>query len=263
MTNTAVQNAYISIIRIVNDIEQTITEGTVPDVNGKTSARINQNGRYLVKIEANGYIAAKRDLEVKCDTSKCDKCQPTILVPLSPLLDPETIRLTLSWAEKPKDLDMFAYRRTWSDWSKSCLTYFSKKTDCETATLDLDNRKGGNNGAETITFHNVGSQQETVYMIFVQNYGYNPSAEEFKSSSAHLSITDGLVTSNVEMNARSYNGEKHWLAGCLKIVGTSYEFMPLNVFFNSQPDEEVPDMCLQSFGFEAPTTKDPWYKFWG
>ena len=87
--------------------------------------------------------------------------------------------------------------------------------------------------------------------------------QNFKSAAAHIQITDGLVNYNADMNADSYNGEKHLVAGCLKIVGNSYEFQPLNVFFNSQPDEEVPDMCLDSFGFQAPTTKRPWYNPWG
>ena len=263
MTNAAVEDASVSIIRLENDTEQFITEGSTPDENGLTTSRIIQNGKYLVKIESNGYIASKRDLEVNCDTTQCDDCNPSILVPISPLLEPDTMRLTLSWSEKPKDLDIYAYRRTWSDWSKSCLTSYRKKTACKTATLDLDNTQGGSKGAETITFQGVSNQQDTVYMIFVQNYGSYPSAEEFKSSSAHISFTDGLVSSNVDFDAASYNGEKNWVAGCLKIVGNSFEFLPLNVFFNTQPDEEVPDMCLDSFGFESPTTKKPWYKFWG
>ena len=262
MTNNVVPNASVTIIRIEEDTEETITEGGLSDEVGKTRSRIIQNGRYLVKIEADGYIAAKRDLEIKCKTSECDECKPKLLVALSPTLDPETIRITLSWVGMPNDLDFYVFRRTWSDWEDSCLTYYSKKTSCETATLDLDNRKGGDNGAETITFHNVGSQQDNVYMIFVQNYGYNPSPSEFKNSAAHITVTDGVVNSNADMSADSYNGEKHWVAGCLKIVGNSYEFQPLNVFFNSQPDEEVPDMCLDSFGFPAPTTKRPWYKIW-
>jgi len=263
LTNDAVQDASVSIVRIVDDIEQTITEGTITDEDGKTASHINQNGHYIVKIERGEYIASKRDLEVNCDRSECERCHPTILIPLSPVLEPDTIRLTLSWAEEPNDLDIYAYRRTRSDWSNSCLTYYSKKTDCGTAILDLDNLRGGNNGAETITFHDVENQEDAVYMIFVQNYGYNPSAEQFRSSNAHISITDGLVSSDLDMGVLNYNGEKNWLAGCLKMVGNSYQFMPLNAFFNTRPDEEVPDMCLDSFGFVSPTTKRPWYKFWG
>jgi len=263
LTNDAVENAKVSIVRMKNDIEQTIIEGAQPDDDGMTKARINQNGEYLVKVEADGYIASKRNLDVSCDPSSCNQCKPTILVPLSPTLEPDTLRLSLSWIGNPEDLDIYAFRRSSSDWEDSCLTYYSKKTSCQTATLDLDNRHGGNNGAETITFHNVQDQQDQVYMIFVQNYGYNPSPREFKNSKAHISITDGIVNANADMDISAYNGEKHWVAGCLKIVGNSFEFLPLNVYFNDQPDEDVPDMCLDSFGFQAPTTKRPWYKFWG
>merc|ERR1712183_100632 len=147
--------------------------------------------------------------------------------PLSPLLPPGALRLTMSWGEKP---------------------------------LDLDNFKGGNNGVETITFHDVDNQQDAIYMIFVHHYGSNRVAEEFGSSGVHLTLTDGQVSTAVVMEDDSYNGEENWLAGCIKIVGTSYEFAPVNVFFNFRPDEEVPNLCLEAFGYEVTTEASyAWY----
>ena len=80
-----------------------------------------------------------------------------------------------------------------------------------------------NNGVETITFHDVENQQDAIYMIFVHHYGSNRVAEEFGSSGVHLTLTDGQVSTAVAMEADSYNGEENWLAGCIKIVGTSFE----------------------------------------
>ena len=49
-------------------------------------------------------------------------------MPLSPSLEAGTLRFSLSWADKPKDLDLYAYRRNWRDWDQSCETSYQKKS---------------------------------------------------------------------------------------------------------------------------------------
>ena len=62
------------------------------------------------------------------------------------------------------------------------------------------------------------------------------------------------------MDAESFNGEEHWVVGCIEMVGASYEFAPVNVFLNSKPDEEVPNLCLEKFGHEVSTEASyAWY----
>ena len=162
-----------------------------------------------------------------------------------------------------KKLNLFpCYRRNWRNWDESCETSYRKKTGCNVATLDLDNTRGGNNGAETITLKEVDSQQDNVYMIFVNNYQASKVAE-FKVSEAHVTITNGVVSHNLDLHSASHENENWWLAGCLRFTGDSYEFMALDVFFNSKPSEEVADMCLENFGYHVPTTEAPWYQFWG
>ena len=199
---------------------------------------------------------------VSCDLTECEACKPGAFVPLSPSLEAGTLRFSLSWADKPKDLDLYAYRRNWRDWEQSCETSYRKKTGCTVATLDLDNTRGGNNGAETITLKEVDTQQDNVYMIFVNNYQASKVAE-FKESEAHVTITNGVVSHNLDLHPASHENENWWLAGCLRFTGDSYEFMALDVFFNSKPSEEVSNMCLENFGYHAPTTEAPWYQFWG
>ena len=121
--------------------------------------------------------------------------------------------------------------------------------------------RGGNNGAETISIKEIGNQDDNVYMVFVQDY--SGETEQFKTSEAHISSTDGKVSHSIDLQPISYKSEQYWLAGCIRFQDGSYEFMPLNVFFNSRPSDEVPDMCLENFGYQAPTTNKPWYKFWG
>merc|ERR1712154_49881 len=71
--------------------------------------------------------------------------------------------------------------------------------------------RGGNNGAETITLNQVESQQDNVYMIFVNNY-LASKVEEFKVSEAHVTITDGVVSHNLDLHPGSHENENWWLS---------------------------------------------------
>jgi len=266
MTNDPVKNMTASVIVTKDGVQQTVAEGAITDNNGVLRIPITQNGHYVVKVEGNGYIAAKESIDVSCDIAKCRDCSPSMLVPLSPLLPPGALRLTMGWGEKPLDLDVYAQQKN-TNTEAACTTYYGKKTGCDGISLDLDNVNGGNNGVETITFHDIENQQDSVYMIFVHHYGSTRDSEEFRSSGVHLTLTDGQVTSAVAMDADSFNGEEHWVVGCIKMVGASYEFAPVNVFLNSKPDEEVPNLCLEKFGHEVTTeASHAWYnpkRYWG
>jgi len=262
LTNQIVPNAAVSVIRLSEDDEVIITEGLTLDTDGQASSLVHENGQYVIKVEADGFISDDRDLEIACDIAECDSCAPAAFIPLSPELDPGTMRLSLSWGAKPLDLDLQVYRRTHNDWDDSCRTSYQQKTGCRYAVLDLDNTKGGEKGSETITLNSIPEQADNVYMVFVNNFVTSKS-EEFKNSQAHIGITDGIMSHSIDMKITAYRNEKYWLAGCIRFRDGSYEFMPLNTFFNDRPDEEVPDMCLENFGYSAPTTKRPWYRFWG
>ena len=100
-----------------------------------------------------------------------------------------------------------------------------------------------------------------IFMLFVHHKSNNPVAEEFSSSGAHLTLTDGHVMSSLAMDVNAYSEERYWLAGCIKIEGTSYKFAQVNVFLNSRPDLEVPNLCLQTFGYQVKTEETlPWLK---
>merc|ERR1711874_620778 len=134
--------------------------------------------------------------------TECDRCKPGAFVPLSPVMERGALRFSLSWGEKPMDLDLYAYRRNWRDWDQNCETYYMKKTG-------------------------------------------------------------GIVSHNLDLHPESHEAENWWLAGCLRFTGDSYEFITLDVFFNDKPSQEVSDLCLEHFGYNAPTTARPWYQFWG
>ena len=102
------------------------------------------------------------------------------------------------------------------------------------ALLTMERRLGVTASLWTWTM----SMQDSVYMLFAHHYGSTRDTEEFRSSGVHLTMTDGHVTSSMSMDADRFNGEEHWVAGCVRMVGTFYEFAPVNVFLNSKPDEK-------------------------
>ena len=120
LTNQIVANATVSVIKISEDDEEIITEGLAVDHDGQAATLVHRNGNYTIKVEADGFITTERELEVSCDISACDQCRPGAFIPLSPNLEADTMRLSLSWGRKPMDLDLQVFRRTWTDWDDSC-----------------------------------------------------------------------------------------------------------------------------------------------
>jgi len=259
MTNNPIENATAFVIMQDADIQKTIAVEILSNSEGKLKIPIKQNGHYVVKVEKDGYISAKESMDVSCDIARCNDCKPRMLVPLSPELAPGSIRLTMGWGEMPLDLDVYAQQKNIFT-EEACETYYGRKTGCDGISLDLDNVNGGHNGVETMTFHDDEIQHDSVYMVFVHHFGSTRDTEEFRSSGVHLTITDGLVTSVITMNPENYNGEEHWLAGCMRKTSSGFEFEPVNSFLNSKPSEEVPNLCLEKFGHEVSTERSySWY----
>ena len=67
---------------------------------------ISHNGKYKIDVDLRGYSSTDNEIDVACDTA--DSCQPEILLSLSPILSPGTIRLMLNWDVNPDDLDLYS-----------------------------------------------------------------------------------------------------------------------------------------------------------
>ena len=61
----------------------------------------------------------------------------------------------MNWEKNtPNDLDLHIVAVKKKQF-KTCRTYFGKKNVCEKISLDLDNTRGGQNGAETIQDNSI------------------------------------------------------------------------------------------------------------
>jgi len=258
LNNEDIINSDVSVVYEEGINEFAVASGVVPQPGtGIVKVPITKNGHYIIRAEAAGFVPSREEYNVNCEMGSCGECRLQMLVPLSPTLEPGELRMVLGWAEKPKDLDIYVMRRNVNNWGSSCLTYHGQRNGCGEATLDLDNTQGGINGVETVTVHDIPENQGNVYMIFVQHYGYNRIKEEFGTSNAQIKITDGEKISLVTLSPEDFSQEKHWIAGCLKLTGDSYDFSPVNIFLNDRPDQMVPDLCLDTFGLSTTTTTTP------
>jgi len=257
LTNRNVEDVSASIIVKEGRNEYTVASAlTQADTNTNyLSTPINRNGVYNIRLKAPGYINTREELTVNCDINSCRDCDATTLIPLSPRLDAGEMRIVLGWGAKPRDLDLYVFRRNVQEWNTKCLTNYQKKQGCREAVLDMDNTRGGNNGMETITLHDTPSHRGNVYMIFAQHYGSNRVTDEFKNSHAQIRITNGTDSTVVSLKPADYGGEKNWVAGCLRLWRNGgYRFIPVNMFLNRRPDQEVPDLCLETFRLSTTTT---------
>lgn len=98
-------------------------------------------------------------------------------------------------------------------------------------------------GYETITFNRPEVDTQLVYTLYAKwtapASGPKPS---IASTNALVSLSDGSLTEEVELEATAYSGEKFWLAACLLLdgnLGSTFQLRPLNVFFTKRPEKEV------------------------
>ena len=92
-----------------------------------------------------------------------------------------------------------------------------ERESCDGVRLDLDNTHGGNEGPETITYHGIADNDNYIYMIYVDDYSNRP--DQFKTSDARITITNGVQTVRVKMATEEFADEKSKL---FKSIGCEF-----------------------------------------
>jgi hypothetical protein len=259
ITNSYIPNATVSIKQEGSALSQLVSDGASTNSNGIFNAPVNKNGKYIISVEAHGYISKMESKTISCDIDNCQDCIPSVLVSLSPVMKPEQYRLTLTWAQMDLDLDMFVVQRNVNDSSNSCKTNLDHSIGCNGVTMDKFNTDGGDN-SETVTFSNIQQNDDMVSMVYVRRpcaSDHEPRA--FIFSKPHITFTDGKTSTQLGLDKASFSNEKYWLAACIKSSGSSYQFVAVNDFLQEDPDVEVPYHCLSKFGFDVPAPSGkPW-----
>jgi len=215
--------------------EKTIFKGS-PAVDTVT-VPISSNGRYIVSVGGDGYASAEETFAVICDITECGACKPSFVLPVVPAIaGTDQVRIMLSWAYLPDNLQLHSLERDASDSSGSGFSVGLSSgaiptKDSTTSSITLSGVSTSMNGK--------------VGMIFVENLSKYP---KFSGKSAvGVTITDGTTTSKNKMDLTKYAGQNFWIAGCYKIENGALNFSPEASFLNSRPDEEVPDYCVKFY----------------
>ena len=155
--------------------------------NGKISMEVPEVTTYNIRISAEGFLETNPHYIMK--SAKCDHIKP---VTMSPILLPGQTRIMMTWEQAhPKDLDIRVVSIRKSD-KKTCRTFYGHKTGCPAISLDLDNTKGGPNGAETLTLLDNNVNKDYTYVIGVEDYGFESRGAKFLDSGCEIRITNGI-----------------------------------------------------------------------
>ena len=167
----------------------TVVADEVAFNGGELLVPVSANGKYTGQIKADGFITADFEIEVACSA---DNCQVDKLVTLSPVLPPEKTRIMLTWEKaNPRDVDIHVMAVKKSN-SELCRTYFSNKNGCKSVSLDLDNTKGGLNGAETVTLLDNAINKDYRYLVGVNDYKFEDGGVPFLNSGSSITVTNGI-----------------------------------------------------------------------
>merc|ERR1719187_629106 len=217
--------------------------------NGEIIFPITSDGEYSIEVTADGYITDETNFLVRCNVANGIGCTPTKLISLSPVMPRGNLRIIMNWNEKPEDLDLTSIQID-TNTQETCKTNYADKTGCTGVKLDWDNRKGGDQGPETITYEGLGSYRQYIYMIYVDDYSMHDNSDEngdqFRDSQARLTITDGVETVKVDFEESGYNKERYWLAGCVRSDGDGFEWKKIETFARSL-DRQTLLRCMEVF----------------
>ena len=153
-------------LRFVNALNGEVVTGATVTINGVVSSTDFEgkvtfkpevtNGSVPVVFSKKGFITSEFTVEIMAGTIFQNQ------VSVSPDLRPESIRIVLDWADRPRDLDAHLMKE-----GGYHISYRDKKTSADgSAQLDRDDTNG--NGPETITINRV--DQNDTYTFFVHNY---------------------------------------------------------------------------------------------
>lgn len=241
LKNERVAGAIITMWIDVNserDGEQTFTT----NADGEAIVPLKANGKYNFEVSHANYMTLGREFEINVQPGLCDAYHPIELSPLSPVLPTpceKGVRVSLGWAKEPADLDLYSYRVHNDDVKDTCLTYFCDGKDpCSGITHDVDNKNGGLNGSETITYCNL---EDFVHMIYVDEVTGRGSS--LASSEAKLLFQSRHQSAEVRIKPAESLGRRYWLAGCLLLQNGGFTFLEVNQFMSGQPSVEKPHFC--------------------
>merc|ERR1719466_138679 len=242
LTNQPVVGAHVKVSFDTYEGMHELTS-LITEESGEADVPIVANGLYVTEVSMPGYVLARSSFQVNMTAEECEMINPVELRPLSPEPPAECVRMSLTWGENPLDLDLYSYRVHKNETEDQCLTYYCNGKDpCNGTAFEVDNKSGGLNGSETISYCSTEDYTNLVYVDDLSGQGAS-----LLSSQAKLIIVGSDETQEIVLNtneANEENSNRYWLAGCLTTTASGrFEFIPVNQFTDVQPNVDEPLYC--------------------
>ena len=249
-TNLVISSAISKLPINEATVRITSTTGDVRAYEDTTSADgealvfVDEPGTYGVIVSAEGYIPDSDILVIECAEDALEDCEASLAVELMPKTEDGSIQLTLDWSGVvgPQDLDLFTFQVSKDDTSQTCLTSSYETGDCTGVRQTYDS-EDGSEGGESAILYDVSSNSRYTYMVMAMKY----DDESLFDSQARVTVSDGNQATTLELDASQADdtvGAVYWIAGCVSIVGKSYNFIPVNQFYLDNPLENGNSMKL-------------------
>merc|ERR1719369_849922 len=154
----------------------------------------------------------------------------------------------MNWGELPSDLDLQVTQFNKSDPAQFCRTYYGRKTGCTGLHLDVDNTRGGFNGAETITWDE--EKGDHIYLLFVHDYSgewADGSNTTLVQSQARLTLYGEGVSIHENVPTEDPNTRSlYWVFGCFDVTNGMDSFNLVNGLTENFPPDNYSEICSGS-----------------
>jgi hypothetical protein len=218
ITSLAVEGAVVKLGALDGSLKGS---AAVSVEQGEAHFTAEQAGRYEVLTSAVGFMPDRSVLAVECVEDGFMACAGRLTVSLLPTAMPSTVQVVLNWATE-QDVDLFTLAVAEEDTTNVCIASHDL-SDCNAIAGGRDSKSGLKAG-ELITLSN-GSTSHS-FMLYTSR----------PSRGARITVSDGAQSTGITLDpAGEEIGDRYWIAGCVKIVGRSYQVYPVNTLVRDDP----------------------------
>ena len=176
---------------------------------------------------------------------------------LLPSGNTDKVEIVLNWGAKASNLDLHTMQINKENPGAGCETFFNKMVGCEKTTLDGDMFSPNTAGGELVTISSPQENLKYTYMIFVKDN--SADEDELEWSEAHIDISDGKKSLSRTLPTYTRNtlsGASYWFVGCLRTVGDSFEFAPVDALSRDNPYRTEKFYCDNLYKTNADAGKE-------
>merc|ERR1712025_326501 len=235
ITKNATNNKALGNVHVNYTLSNQTQDSIVTDSNGRGEIYPRMNllpGPMVLTANEEGFEPAVVEVQI----SEKAISHP-VTISLSPILDPQTeMRLVMNWGQNPQDLDLHVLQIDRKSGEETCHTSYENKHGCSGLSLDTDETKGGDAGAETITWDDAG---DSLYLMYVHDWSHEPETHIVESE-ARIALYSNNTESPITMAvppkaANTYS--RWWIIGCMDGVSS---FAKLDLLSETDPS---PSLC--------------------